>query len=224
MVDRIDQTTHNQDRMRRAHSWLSQSVRENSTTEKFIFQWIAFSAAYGSELKGLYPSDGMANERSRFNDFLNRILEKDTHAAIRNILVRLYEDGLIKELLCNQFVFDPYWKTLGQSDDWRNELRRSNRETFRSIRRIRSSKDGLDNVQTVLEEVFRRLYTLRNQIFHGGTTYRTGLGRKQIDDGSRIMSDLLPAVIEIMNDDIQNEPYSDTWGWVAYPGHVGQPI
>ena len=28
----------------------------------------------------------------------------------------------------------------------------------------------------VLAEVFMRLYVLRNQVFHGGTTFATGLG------------------------------------------------
>ena len=40
----------------------------------------------------------------------------------------------------------------------------------------------------VLVQVFLRLYTLRNQAFHGGATYGTGRGRKQIKHGSFIMA------------------------------------
>ncbi len=69
----------------------------------------------------------------------------------------------------------------------------------------------------VLSRIFRRLYTLRNQIFHGGATWPAGFGRDQIRDGSNIMAALVPAILDIMRRDLEQNPDSDRWGRVAYP-------
>ena len=71
--------------------------------------------------------------------------------------------------------------------------------------------------------VFDRLYTLRNQIFHGGTTYPSGFGRDQIRDGSRIMASLVPAILHIMRQDIDGNPDSELWGKVAFPRIEAEP-
>ena len=65
-------------------------------------------------------------------------------------------------------------------------------------------------------QVFLRLYTLRNQVFHGGATYGTGRGRKQIKHGSFIMANLVPVILDIMEADIYENPSSEVWGEVAY--------
>ena len=68
-----------------------------------------------------------------------------------------------------------------------------------------------------LRKFFNRLYELRNQIFHGGVTIASGWGQSQIRDGSRIMANLIPQILEIMREDIEENPDSDIWGKVAYP-------
>ena len=71
----------------------------------------------------------------------------------------------------------------------------------------------------VLKEILERLYTLRNQILHGGTTFATGKGREQLKDGSEIMAALVPVILEIMHADIEQKPGTNVWGRVAYPLH-----
>ena len=67
----------------------------------------------------------------------------------------------------------------------------------------------------VLKVVLSRLYTLRNRIFHGGTTYATGWGQDQVRDGTNIMASIVPAFIAVMRADIERNPDTDVWGRVA---------
>ena len=73
------------------------------------------------------------------------------------------------------------------------------------------------DIFTVPSVVFDCLYMLRNQIFHGGATWPAGFGRDQIRDGNRIMASLVPAILDIMQADIGQNPGSELWGRVAYP-------
>ena len=58
---------------------------------------------------------------------------------------------------------------------------------------------------------------MRNQVFHGGVTYRGGKGREQVRDGAEIMAALVKATLKIMEADIKKNPDSDVWNDVAYP-------
>ena len=52
----------------------------------------------------------------------------------------------------------------------------------------------------VLSIVLSRLYTLRNQLVHGGATWNGSVNRDQLRDGCAIMSKLTPLLIELMMD------------------------
>ncbi|HLS04978.1 MAG TPA: hypothetical protein VK036_01625, partial [Wenzhouxiangella sp.] len=64
----------------------------------------------------------------------------------------------------------------------------------------------------VLGIVFSRLYTLRNQLVHGGATWNSRVNRDQLRDANAIMGELVPAVIEIMMDNARAH-----WGEARYP-------
>ena len=120
--------------------------------------------------------------------------------------------GLIRSLLENQYVFQPFWDAVqGSSDhtDWSRRFKGENKVALRAI----ESRD----LTTILRIVFLRLYTLRNQIFHGGATFGTGWGRDQVRDSSQIMASLVPVILEVMRRDIEDAPESDVWGKVQYP-------
>ena len=93
--------------------------------------------------------------------------------------------------------------------NWRKGFE-SNREKIRIALEER-------NVLVVFSEVFRRLYELRNQVFHGGVTFADGWGQTQLRDGTRIMADIVPVILDIMQADIDANPASEIWGKVAYP-------
>ena len=221
----VPQKQHNEDRIRRAESWLRRSKATEANhrqavsdedvaaidCEQFIFLWISFNAAYGRELLDDDRDDDNPTESQKFNEFLAKILERDTNQTIKTILWVTYSDA-VRVLLKNQYVFSLFWRSIRDSNndlDWRKMFNRRNKNAFSAL--------GRDDIHAVLREVFDRLYVLRNQLFHGGATFATGWGRSQVRDGSRIMASLVPEIIKIMQTDMEKNPDSNTWGVVAFP-------
>ena len=54
---------------------------------------------------------------------------------------------------------------------------------------------GIQDTQKVMGIVFDRLYTLRNQLLHGGATWNSNINRSQISQGAEIMGQVVPIVI-----------------------------
>lgn len=210
----MSQRQHNEDRMRRAKSWHERSLRAESDDDRFIFLWIAFNAAYGSELNGSENGNLPAREREKFLNFLREVLMKDTQSNIVGIFRKEAFKGRVYTLLGNVYIFRRFWwKIQGSTND--------NWDDIVKIFNKRNKEAWIDvlngNGNRALEEIFKRLYTLRNQILHGGVTYRSGKGRDQIRDGAEIMAELVPEVLKIMQADIEQNPESSNWGRVAYP-------
>lgn len=68
------------------------------------------------------------------------------------------------------------------------------------------------NTPAVLGVMFNRIYTLRNQLIHGGATWNSQVNRDQLRDCCSLLSKLAPLVIQIMLDS------EDTlWGDANYP-------
>ena len=63
-----------------------------------------------------------------------------------------------------------------------------------------------------MEIILSRLYILRNQIMHGGSTYKSKMNRDQLVDGTRILEMLVPIIIDIM---LQNP--DEDWGRLLFP-------
>ncbi len=201
--------------MRRAYTWLKRSQREGTEDiERFMFLWISFNAAYGDEsalrefVEGGEPRE---TEPDRFRVFLRHIVDQDKTGVLETIVWDKFP-GPIRVLLSNRYVYRPFWLAVWGSirgADWRYRFDTGTRVALAAL--------ANRNVSTVLSVVFDRLYTLRNQIFHGGTTYPSGRGRDQIRDGSRIMASLVPAILDLMQQDIDNNRDSERWGKVAFP-------
>ncbi len=64
----------------------------------------------------------------------------------------------------------------------------------------------------LLGVVLNRLYTLRNQLIHGGATWNGKVNRKQLRDCTQLLGKLLPVIIELMLDHPEVE-----WGPACYP-------
>ena len=211
----VPQGQHNTDRMRRARSWLERSQQEGTENiERFAFLWIAFNASYGNEaaLRDFVEGvDDRVGESVRFRSFLRNIVKNDSEGVLEEIVWDQFS-GPIRVLLTNPYVFFPFWRSVWGSErgsDWGRSFEAGKKAAGAALMR----RDTF----AVLSVVFDRLYTLRNQIFHGGATWPAGFGRYQIRDGSRIMASLVPAILHIMQGDIDRNPDSELWGRVAYP-------
>ena len=117
--------------------------------------------------------------------------------------------GPIRVLLGNKYVFQPWWDHLNRlpdSADWKERFERANRAASHALADRDTGK--------VLGVVFVRLYTLRNQLIHGGATWNGSVNREQLRDARAIMSALVPFIIEIMMDSA-----GEHWGEPCYPVH-----
>ena len=89
-------------------------------------------------------------------------------------------------------------------EDWEEKFRASSRSFAQAFQ-------AGDSVR-VLSFVFDRLYVLRNQLVHGGSTWNSGVNRAQVRDGAAILAFLMPVFVDLM----MKNPHED-WGRPFYP-------
>ena len=187
--------------MHRSISWLSAAEKQVEDPDLyFISLWIAFNACYAHD----GSSATIKTERERLKSFTATLVECDEEQRIFNILWQKFS-GAIRVLLENKFVFKGFWDfNRGEIQSWESAFERSNTEALKYL--------SANNVAGLLEILLDRLYVLRNQLIHGGSTYKSKLNRKSVKDGSQILEMLIPVIIEIM----MQHPGKD-WGKLAYP-------
>ena len=126
-------------------------------------------------------------------------MDSDANRAIYNA-VWMKHNREIRTLLDNEFVFKPFWQN---AINWRLRFE----DTKRGIELSLRERDTLD----ILVTLFDRLYVLRNQLLHGGSTWQGSVNRSQVQDGAAIMAFLVPHFINLMLDN----PTTD-WGIPPY--------
>ena len=188
-------------RLHRSISWLSAAEKQTEDPDLyFISLWIAFNACYAHDGN----TTTIKTERERLRNFTATLVECDDEKRIFNILWQKFS-GAIRVLLENKFVFKGFWDhTRGEIQGWESAFERSNTDALKYL--------TANNVAGLLEILLDRLYVLRNQLIHGGSTYKSKLNRKSVKDGSQILEMLIPVIIDIM----MQHPGKD-WGKLAYP-------
>ncbi len=191
-------------RIHRALSWLNRAEQCKDDDGRFIFLWISFSAAYARE-----TGEDRAPDGQLFSEFLAQLVKLDKANQLYSIVWDQYK-GPIRLLLNNQFVFQPYW-------DFQNGHAGSENWEERFSKAIIASNSALSRLDTVkvLRILFSRLYTLRNQLIHGGATFGGKVNRRQVTDGARLLSHIVPGIMTIMMDNAQYP-----WGEACYPVKV----
>ena len=178
-------------RARRCTSWLEPAEKAMASRDydaAFIFYWIAFNAAY---------SEGSSDTRSEIkkrNDFLNMVIKLDKSEKLHNAILMRYQ-GPINSLLNNEYVYERFWRHYSGRrgyGDWEFKFRIESGKVRTAIAR--------GNTRYILRILFERLYVLRNQFIHGGTTWKGSVNRAQVTDGAMIMASLVPLFIELMMD------------------------
>lgn len=168
---------------------------------KFIALWIAFNAAYADEL------NKEEVERKVFHQFITRLCELDTERLLYGIIWDEFP-GAVRTLLDTPYTFQPFWDAhngLLAGKEWKT--------MFAAAKKKANFAFEEQETAEVLEVVFGHLYTLRNQLIHGGSTYESRANRKQLEDACALLSLFVPAMVKIMlrNDDEPN------WGKPYYP-------
>ncbi len=193
-------------RIHRSLSWLQraeQAQQEHDIDSQFIFLWISFNAAYAKDLgAGLRSAD-----KGAFVQFIYRICHLDKEQKIYYTVWNTFS-GSIRILLNNQFTFQPFWdyhNGLITEQDWIASFEKNRKKALEALKQ----KDTPE----ILIAVFNHLYTLRNQIMHGGATFNSTINRSQLKDACNILSTLIPEMLKVM---LQN-PDDKTWGKPFYP-------
>src|SRR3546814_2427583 len=89
---------------------------------------------------------------------------------------------------------------------------------FRSADRLERSRTAIGaalrdhDTASILSILFDRLYVLRNQLVHGGSTWNSDVNRAQVRDGAALLGCLLPIFIDLMMDNAGHE-----WPMPNYP-------
>ena len=189
-------------RIHRSLSWLHRAELSDDDDGRFIFLWIAFNAAYACEI----DENARLSEQITFNGFLEKLCAMDSAKRIDQLVWQEFS-GSIRILLDTPFVFQSFW-------DYHSGKISEAVWTERFSKGKKLAQQALANGKTpsLLGIVFNRLYTLRNQLIHGGATWNSSANRKQLRDCVSLLSKLVPIIIELMLDNPQT-----LWGEACYP-------
>lgn len=189
-------------RVHRALSWLNRAEQTDDIDGRFIFLWIAFNSAYATDI----DEEFRLSEQATFKAFLEKLCALDKSNLIENLVWSEFS-GSIRVLLNNPYVFQSFW-------DYQNGKISEPLWTERFAKGRKTAQQALANRNTaaVLGVLFNRIYTLRNQIMHGGATWNSSVNRDQLRDCASVLGKLVPVIILLMLDN------PDTlWGDACYP-------
>ena len=192
-------------RVHRAISWIGKAEQSKSDPDAaFLFYWIAFNAAYADETD--VATDAPLGERSQFVEFLTRLVKLDQQGQLHDALWLKFR-GPVAKLMENRYVYRPFWLNQNEvpgHEDWARKFRSSAEHFVRAMADKQTAR--------VLTLVFERLYMLRCQMMHGGTTWGGKVNRDQVRDGASILGTLVPVMVDLMLDNPEED-----WGRPFYP-------
>ncbi|MBC6438505.1 MAG: hypothetical protein GDA52_10325 [Rhodobacteraceae bacterium] len=191
-------------RIHRAISWIGRAEScADDHDARFIFLWISFNAVYADESKfELIDHDA----RTAFSDYFEKIVSLDSNHRIYNALWHRFSDP-VRNLMENQYVFMPFWKYhngIKGYENWEDKFNKSKKDFYWAFKKHKCIR--------VLKLIFDRLYVLRNQMVHGGSTWNGKVNRSQVQNSAEILGFLMPVFIDIMMDNP-----SEDWGKPFYP-------
>jgi hypothetical protein len=134
------------------------------------------------------------------------LCDLDADKDIYNLVWKQFAQG-IRQLLDNKYVFQPFWdfhNGEAGSDKWEDRF---------NLRKARANKAlSRSDTAEILSIMFTSLYTLRNQLIHGGATWQGSVNREQVRIGGQVLSRFVPLLIELM----MKNP-NELWGDPSYP-------
>jgi hypothetical protein len=188
-------------RLHRSISWVKCAEdHENNPDLKFITLWIAFNACYADNDAHEY----ILSEKKRFKEFISKLVQCDSEERFFKLLWYKFS-GPVRLLIDNKYAYKQFWDAQrGENIDWERLFNQSKIDSRNYLANQQVSK--------LLGLVLDRLYTVRNQLIHGGATYESKLNRSQVKDASQILEFLMPIIIDIMIGNINED-----WGVINYP-------
>ena len=205
-------TENNRRRIKRMDTWISHAEAasgDDDTHLRFLFYWIAYEAAYQTHETGEAERHGEGRRE------LHRKLARHDRGKLQSIL-HAQSDNIVRILELRQA--DPsFWKR------WEEDAECGTPEEWKTAfgRRVGSAKKRLNEavrsgvkkaISATLNNLFRNLSVVRNQIVHGASAGQDSHGRTQVILGAW----LLKAFIPCFRDAIKANIHED-WGEPPYP-------
>lgn len=190
-------------RIHRALSWLSKAEQSEEDLDiKFITLWVSFNALYAREIEGTKLA-----ESETFTYFFEQFMKLEGHKVVYDLVWKKFSND-IRLFMDNPYVFQPFWEFQNKKISEAEYLKWEKHYLSVFYYAIETQ-----NTASVLSSIFYRLYTLRNQLVHGGATYNSFANRTQIRSACAILSDIIPALLSIM---LHNHQEME-WGEPFYP-------
>ena len=206
-------TENNRRRIERMDTWISHAKEVSDAGKahvRFLFYWIAYEAAHQTRETG--EVEGHKEDRRE----LHRKLARHDRGKLQSIL-HAQSDDIVRILELRQA--DPsFWREGARAnrgvttpEEWESAFRK----------RVRSARDRLvtavrsgvkKEISATLDDLFRNLNLVRNQIVHGASAGPASRGRTQVIVGAR----LLTAFIPCFRDGIESNLDVD-WGEPPFP-------
>tara|TARA_B110000046_G_scaffold58722_1_gene65820 strand:- start:8193 stop:8870 length:678 start_codon:yes stop_codon:yes gene_type:complete len=188
-------------RLHRAISWVKCAEESaNNPDLKFITLWIAFNACYAENDN----HDISLTEKKRFKTFIKKLVMLDNEERFFKLLWFKFS-GPVRLLVDNTFAYKPFWDAQrGEKIDWQRLFKQSKIDSRNYL--------AHQQVPELLGVVLDRLYTVRNQLIHGGATYNSKVNRAQVNDAGQILEFMMPIIIDIMITNMDED-----WGVINYP-------
>src|SRR5690554_124888 len=189
-------------RAHRALSWLQCAEHQVDLDAKVLFLWISFNATYAAEMNESLRS----KERSSFCTFLDKLVALDSQKLLENHTWNEFPKSL--QILLNQkFVHQPFWDFNNRrriKTEWGSQFKEANATVQAALVNGRTT--------LVLSILLSKINSLRNQLVHGGATWRSSVNSEQMSDYVAITSKIVPIVLEV----IMDNPRA-LWGDPYYP-------
>ncbi len=188
-------------RLHRSISWLNCAEQSKGNGDiQFISLWISFNACYAINVS----KEELLSEKENFREFIQKLVNYDVEKRFYQLLWNKFS-GTIRVLIENKYVFKPFWDyQRGESINWKLLHEKSIADSLKYL--------SNQKVTNLLEQVLDRLYTLRNQLIHGGATYKSKVNREQVKQGCNMLQLLIPIIIDILMENAQED-----WGEIYYP-------
>ena len=143
-------------------------------------------------------------ETDEFKTFADKAVEQDTE---NSLAILIFDDAreVVLRLTEDIYLYKGFWLARNgvySGQGWRNRFEKERTSTRQYLMRR-----DYRLIREILPVIFDRLYVLRNQLIHGGATWKSSVNRSQVETGAKVMASLVPAIISIM---LENS--DEDWG------------
>lgn len=168
-------------RMQRGLSWLRKAKELDDDADlRFVSLWIAFNAIYVENLQDVFDED-----QQHLRQFLLRLYQLDQEHRIEHCVWERCSQA-ITDWSNNPYVYQKLWDFQNQNIDeqsWKVHFQADQQRVQHAV--------AHRNTVELLLIIFDRLFTLHNQVMHGGSTCNSVLMRKHLNTASQILMTLL---------------------------------